>query len=122
MLSQDTLKMLERAVGFEDMIRIVRMETILHTAKPVFSVEKPNLFEEKCLRKFSRLLGENELNARRAMARLFACGEYESRLSLEGLGGCVVIPLETLIAQADELLTGAEHVEMARLAARKRPR
>lgn len=120
MLSPDTLRAVERIIGFEAMTRVVRMETVLHTTKPIISIEQPSAFSDKCIRKFSRLLGEDEGSARQAMARLFACVEYEDRVSLEGLGGCVVIPIETLIAQADAQLTDPSEAETTKRSPRKK--
>lgn len=100
MLKQDTLKELGALVGFEELVRVVTMQAILHTTKPVIKLEDPGAFDRKCKRKFARLLGEDDQSAQRAMAMLMVCEEFELKRTLQGLGGCVEVPLEDLLGAA----------------------
>jgi len=69
-LKQDTLKELGSLVGFEELVRVVTMQAILHTTKPVIKLDDPGAFDRKCKRKYARLLGEDDQSAQRAMAIL----------------------------------------------------
>jgi len=100
MLNTDTLKELESLAGFEELVRVVTIQAILHTTKPVIKLDDPGAFDRKCKRKFARLLGEDDLSAQRAMAILMACEEFELKRTLQGLGGCVEVPLEALLDAA----------------------
>lgn len=100
MLSPDTLKELGALVGFDELVRVVTMQAILHTTKPVIKLEDPGAFDRKCKRKFARLLGEDDQSAQRAMAILMVCEEFELKKTLQGLGGCVEVPLKDLLDSA----------------------
>lgn len=100
MLNTDTLKELESLAGFEELVRVVTIQAILHTTKPVIKLDDPGAFDRKCKRKFARLLGEDDQSAQRAMAILMVCEEFELKKTLQGLGGCVEVPLEVLLNAA----------------------
>ena len=73
------------------------MRVVLHTTKITNKLLLAGAFSEVICAKFAILLDENEHSVKRALAKLMACEKYDRRVSFQGLGGGVVIPLELLL-------------------------
>lgn len=97
MIKTETLKVLESTVGFDEMVKVVGMQAIMHSTRIKAKHLAKGEFQSKVCGKFASLLGEDDQSASRAFAGVMACEEYDQRVSLEGLGGCVVIPLDVLL-------------------------
>lgn len=102
MLKNDTLNEIHAILGFDAMVKVIGMQAIVHTTKPV--VLPVGSFHEKCLRKFSRLLGESEGSADYAMRVLLGGQDYETRQSFQGLGGCVPYSLRQCLVNAGAIV------------------
>lgn len=105
MIEISTLKMLETIVGFEEVVKAISMQAILHSTKiKPRHVKTAGLFSNELCSKFENLLGEDKDSAKRALAYVNACCTYDQRVSLQGLGGCEIIGLEQLIGSEMEEL------------------
>ena len=95
-IKTETLKTLESIIGFDEMVKVIGMQAILHSTRITQDLLLHRSFHRDVCATFSNLLGEDKESAERALAGVLACEEYDQRVSLEGLGGCVVIPLDVL--------------------------
>lgn len=97
MIKSPTLKEFEAIYGFEAMVRVVGMQSILHSTRITEDLAVDGNFSRTICDRFASLLGEDDESARTALAGVLACEEYDSRVSFEGLGGCVKLPLQQLV-------------------------
>lgn len=101
-IKTETLKTLESIIGFDEMVKVIGMQAILHSTRITQDLLLHRSFHRDVCATFSNLLGEDKESAERALAGVLACEEYDQRVSLEGLGGCVVIPLDVLLNRGDQ--------------------
>lgn len=98
MIEIATLKKLETIVGFEETVKAIGMQALLHTTKiKPRHIKNEGLFSNELCSKFENLLGEDKASAVRALAYVNACCTYDQRVSFQGLGGCEIVGLEQLI-------------------------
>jgi hypothetical protein len=97
-LKETTLQELQALVSFSEFVDVITMQVILHTtkAKPK-DMRQVGRFTCRCRSKFSSLLDRTNERSIMATKRLMACDEYETRATMEGLGGCVVKSLKELL-------------------------
>jgi hypothetical protein len=102
MINIETLRELEALRGLDAVVRVAGIQSLLHTkkTKPRHLTEK-GAFAGEVVERFSELLGEDKGSAQLALAELMGCLDYEQRQQLQGLGGCVVIPLADCIAKEE---------------------
>ena len=120
MLKNETLLELQTVLGFDEMVRVIGIQAILHTTKPELSPAGIPIIEAKCERKFARLLGETPESAKTSLKALLACHSFEQRQAMHGVGGCVARPLRYCLIQGGAM-EGDLDTDAAESSPRPRP-
>ena len=98
MLKLETLKELERLLGFQTMVHVISLETIQLSIKIKKKDVFPDGFNSRIIKKFQRANWSVSLeDCRKILDITFAAQEFEQREALVGLGGCVSKSLEEML-------------------------
>lgn len=98
MFKPETCLELQNVLGFETMLQVVQMKTILSTTKPKKSdYGTTGAFGARCQKRFLKASACGVERAEWLFKVLLVVADYETRQSLEGLGGCVAYPLCSML-------------------------
>lgn len=98
MIKLETLKELERLLGFQTLVYVISMETIQMSIKVKNKDFLPDGFSKRIIKKFQKANWITSLEeCHKILDITFACQEFEQREALVGLGGCVSKSLEEII-------------------------